>query len=146
MNFIEPFHIDLPGENFAAGHAGPNDYTDEGVTLVSRDVRFAKSAWKYAGAPFAWHVFPQGRKTMLHCSQRKGRFLMTATLLDCLPCEPFLATYSHGLFRPVGQSAPELFEKLLRLGVTQHYGLCAGEFLPELKDLAMMLDMDYQRV
>lgn len=146
VNFIEPFHIDLPGENFAAGHAGPNDYTDEGVTLVSRDVRFAKSAWKYAGAPFAWHVFPQGRKTMLHCSQRKGRFLMAATLLDCLPCEPFLATYSHGLFRPVGQSAPELFEKLLRLGVTQHYGLCAGEFLPELKDLAMMLDMDYQRV
>ena len=42
VNFIEPFHIDLPGENFAAGHAGPNDYTDEGVTLVSRDVRFAK--------------------------------------------------------------------------------------------------------
>ena len=71
---------------------------------------------------------------------------MAATLLDCLPCEPFLATYSHGLFRPVGQSAPDLFEKLLRLGVTQHYGLCAGEFLPELKDLAMMLDMDYQRV
>ena len=25
VNFIEPFHIDLPGENFAAGHAGPND-------------------------------------------------------------------------------------------------------------------------
>ena len=102
VNFIEPFHIDLPGENFAAGHAGPNDYTDEGVTLVSRDVRFAKSAWKHAGAPFAWHVFPAGRKTMLHCSQRRGRFLMAATLLDCLPCEPFLATYSHGLFRPVG--------------------------------------------
>jgi len=146
VNFIEPFHIDLPNENFAAGHAGPNDYTDEGKTIVSRDVRFAKSQWKHAGAPFAWHVFPEGRKTMLHCSQHNGQFLMAATLLDCLPCEPFLATYSHGLFRPVGQTAPELFTKLLKIGVTQHYGLCSGDQLAALKDLAMMLGFDYHEV
>ncbi len=147
VNFIEPFHIDLPNQNFAAGHAGPNDYTDPaGKTLVARDVRFAKSKWKYAGAPFAWHVFPQGRKTMLHCSQHNGQFLFAATLLDCLPCEPFLATYSHGLFRPVGQSAPQLFEKLLRLGVTQHYGLAAGDSLPAIRDLAMMLGFTYHEM
>ncbi len=145
VNFIEPFHIDLPNRNFAAGHAGPNDYTDPaGKTLVARDVRFAKSRWKYAGAPFAWHVFPEGRKTMLHCSQHNGQFLFAATQLDCLPCEPFLATYSHGLFRPVGQSAPELFEKLLRLGVTQHYGIAGGNWLEEVADLAMMLGFTYQ--
>lgn len=147
VHFIEPFHIDLPEENFAAGHAGPNDYTDPaGRTKVSRDVRFAKSQWKYAGAPFAWHVFSRGRKTMLHCSEHNGRFLFAATLLDSLPCEHFLATYSHGLFRPVGQSAPELFDKLLRLGVTQHYGIASGDHLPVLCDLAMMLDFDYHRV
>ena len=147
VNFIEPFHIDLPNENFAAGHAGPNDYTDPaGKTLVARDVRFAKSKWKYAGAPFAWHVFPAGRKTMLHCSQHDGQFLFAVTQLDCLPCEPFLATYSHGLFRPVGQSAPALFEKLLRLGVTQHYGLASGDCTPAVRDLAMMLGFRYHEM
>ena len=86
------------------------------------------------------------RKTMLHCSQHNGQFLFAATLLDCLPCEPFLATYSHGLFRPVGQSAPQLFEKLLRLGVTQHYGLAAGDSLPAIRDLAMMLGFTYHEM
>ncbi len=146
VNFIEPFHIDLPNENFAAGHAGPNDYTGPGQTIVSRDVRFAKSPWKHAGAPFAWHVFPEGRKTMLHCSQHKGQFIFAGTLVDCLPCEPFLATYTHGLFRPVGQSSKELFDKLIRLGVTQHYSICPGERLEAVKDLAMMLGFDYHAV
>lgn len=143
VNFIEPFHIDLPNNNFAAGHAGPNDYTDSGETQIARDVRFAASPWKYAGAPFAWHVFPEGTKTMLHCSEHNGRFMFAVTKLDCLPCKPFLATYSHGLFRPVGQSAPEMFEKLLRLGVTQHYGLCAGDQAAALRDLARLLDFDF---
>jgi len=147
VNFIEPFHIDLPNQNFAAGHAGPNDYTDPaGTTQVARDVRFAKSKWRYAGAPFAWHVFPEGRKTMLHCSQHQGQFRFAATQVDCLPCEPFLATYSHGLFRPVGQSAPELFERLLRLGVTQHYALAGGNNLPAIRDLAMMLGFSYHEM
>ena len=44
VNFIEPFHIDGPEDNFAAGHAGPNDYTHpRGRTKISRDVRFAKT-------------------------------------------------------------------------------------------------------
>lgn len=147
VHFIEPFHIDLPEDNFAAGHAGPNDYTDPlGKTKISVDVRFAASPWKHAGAPFAWHVFSPGRKTMLHCSQHQGKFLFVTTLLVSLPCEHFLATYSHGLFRPVGQTSPELFEKLLRIGVTQHYGIVSGDCIPAIADLAMMLNFDYHKV
>ncbi len=147
VHFIEPFHIDLPNGNFAAGHAGPNDYTDlAGKTKISIDVRFATSPWKHAGAPFAWHVFSPGRKTMLHCSEHNGRFLFAATLLDSLPCDHFLATYSHGLFRPVDESCPELFEKLLRIGVTQHYGIASGDCIPAIADLSMMLDFDYHKV
>ena len=147
VHFIEPFHIDLPNENFAAGHAGPNDYTDpKGKTKISIDVRFAKSPYRYAGAPFAWHVFSEGRKTMLHCSEHNGRFLLAAANIESLPCEHFLATYSHGLFRPVGQSSAQLFEKLLRIGVTQHYGIVSGDVLPALSDLAFMLDCDYKPV
>lgn len=147
VHFIEPFHIDLPENNFAAGHAGPNDYTDPmGKTKIARDVRFAKSQWKYAGAPFAWHVFSQGQKTMLHCSQHGGKFLFAATNLESLPCEHFLATYSHGLFRAVGETNAELFEKLLKIGVTQHYGLASGDCIPEIRDVAKLLGFDFYQV
>lgn len=147
VHFIEPFHVDLPGQNFAAGHAGPNDYTDpEGSTKISIDVRFAASGWKHAGAPFAWHVFSPGIKTMLHCSYKQGRFILVATLVESLPCRHFLATYSHGLFRPVGQNSQELFGKLLEIGVTQHYGIARGDHREALKDLAGMLGVDYQAI
>ncbi|MDD3214858.1 MAG: hypothetical protein PHY64_14400, partial [Eubacteriales bacterium] len=143
VNFIEPFHIDLPNGNFAAGHAGPNDYTDPaGATKVSRDVRFARSKYKYAGAPFAWHVFPAGRKTMLHCSEHDGRFRFVTSQLECLPTEHFLATYSHALFRPVGQTSARLFEKLIDIGVTQHYGIVNGDCSAAVRDLARMLDFE----
>lgn len=144
VHFIEPFHIDLPNDNFAAGHAGPNDYTDPaGSTKIARDVRFAKSQWKYAGAPFAWHVFSQGRKTMLHCSQHNGRFQLATAQVESLPCKHFLATYSHGLFRAVGQTNAELFEKLLKIGVTQHYGITSGDLTAELGDVAHLLNFDF---
>ena len=83
---------------------------------------------------------------MLHCSEHNGRFLFATTLIDSLPCDHFLATYSHGLFRPVGQTSPELFEKLLRIGVTQHYGIANGDCIPAIADLSMMLDFDYHKV
>ena len=144
VNFIEPFHLDLPNDNFAAGHAGPNDYREEGgSTKIARDVRFAKSKWKYAGAPFAWHVFSPGVKTMVHCSEKNGQFILVATKVECLPTEHFLATYSHGLFRAIDQTNKELFEKLLKIGVTQHYSIVSGDYLSELKEVAKLLDFEY---
>lgn len=72
-NFIEPFYIIHQRNRFAAGHAGPNDYTQcPGNVVVARDERFAKTEYRYAGAPFAWYVFPQGEKTMLHMSEKDG--------------------------------------------------------------------------
>ena len=147
VNYIEPFHIDLPNKNFAGGHAGPNDYTDpRGKCKISSDVRFARTKWKYAGAPFAWYVFPAGEKTMLHCSQQRGKFQLVVTQVEALPTEHFLATYSHSLFRPIGQDCTSLFTHLLRQGVTQHYGIADGNLIPAIRDLAMMLDLDYEEV
>jgi len=147
VNFIEPFHIDLPNKCFAAGHAGPNDYTDpRGKCRISSDVRFAKTKWKYAGAPFAWYVFPAGEKTMLHCSEQTGKFQLVVSRVEALPTEHFLATYSHSLFRPVGEDCNALFLKLLNQGVTQHYGIADGNLTAEIKDLAMMLGLPYAEV
>ena len=147
MNYFEPFHIDLPNENFAGGHAGPNDYTDpRGVCKISSDVRFAKTKWKYAGAPFAWYVFPAGRKTMLHCSQQTGSFQLVAGQIEALPTEHFLATYSHSLFRPVNESCTEFFTKLMKQGVTQHYGIADGDLTPLIRDLALIMGFEYAEV
>ena len=146
-HFLEPFHVDVPSDTFEGGHAGPNDYTNpKGYTQISNDVRFAKTKYKYAGAPFAWHVFPQGLHTMVHVSQQNGKFVMAVTLVESLPQTPHLATYCHGRFKPVGESCKELFEKLLRIGVTQHYALVEGDVTQDITDLGHMLGMEVTRV
>ena len=147
VNDIEPFHVDLPSGTFDAGHAGPNDYTDpRGKCKISSDVRFAKTKWKYAGAPFAWYVFPEGRKTMLHCSQQTGSFQLVATQVEATHTDHFLATYSHSHFRPVGEDCTALFSKLLAQGVTQHYAITDGNFTGAVRDLAMMLGVEFEEV
>jgi L-arabinose isomerase len=147
VNFIEPFHIDLPNNCFAGGHAGPNDYTDPaGRVQIARDVRFAKTAYKYAGAPFAWYLIPPGRKTMLHVSQKDGKFQMVCGLVDALPARHFITSYSHGLFRPAEGDMKSFFQKLLDIGVTQHYGVVAGDYTAELAALAKILGFSFTRL
>lgn len=143
VNYIEPFYIESDTGCFMAGHAGPNDYTDyRGHAKISRDVRFERTNYRFAGAPIAWYVFPEGRKTMLHCSQRNGRFQFVATLVDALECRHFIASYAHGRFRPIGQNSKTMFQKLQKTGVTQHFTIVDGDYLGEIKDLAVFLDFD----
>ncbi|HBP38331.1 MAG TPA: hypothetical protein DD640_06250 [Clostridiales bacterium] len=143
VHYIEPFHIDLPSDTFEGGHAGPNDYTHpDGRTRIARDVRFAKTNYKYAGAPFMWHVFPQGVQTMVHVSQHGGGFILTAALVESLPTEMHLASYSHGRFRMIGQSCRDYFGKLLQTGVTQHFVLVEGDVMSEILQLGRLLDFE----
>jgi L-arabinose isomerase len=143
VQFIEPFYIDLAADCFVGGHAGPNDYTDPASHVtIARDIRFAKTAYKYAGAPFAWFTIPAGRKTLLHLSESKGRFKMVCTEVDALETEPFITSYSHGRFRPVRGTVTDLFARLAEIGVNQHYAVAPGDFLPRLKILAGLLDID----
>jgi L-arabinose isomerase len=145
VSFFEPFHIDNRNGTFAAGHAGPNDYTDPaGKTLLSTDTRFAKSSYKYAGAPFAWYMISPGEKTMVHISQCNGRFKMVVSVVDALPADHFLAGYSHGVFKP-RTPVEEFFTRLQNIGVTQHYGISAGDHTQTLEILAGLLDFDFYR-
>ena len=144
--FIEPFHIDLQNGTFAGGHAGPNDYTDpRGDTVLSRDERFARSTYKHAGAPFAWHVISDGEKTMAHISQCNGRFKLVCAVVDALPCPRHLAGYTHGLFKP-RQDITSFFQHLMDIGVTQHYAIADGNHLETLRHFAHMMDFDYYEV
>lgn len=146
VGYMEPFHVDRKTGTFHAGHAGPNDYTDpQGRTVLSTDARFAKSDYKHAGAPFAWHTFSPGEKTMLHVSQSGQGFKMAVSVVDCLPCEHFLSGYTHGVFRP-RILAEEFFDKLIHIGVTQHYGIVAGDHTAALEEFAALMDFEFHRV
>ena len=146
-NFIEPFYIINQRGCFAAGHAGPNDYRQcPGNTVVARDERFAKTDYRYAGAPFAWYVFPEGEKTMLHMSEKNGVLKMVCTLVEALPTKHYMASYSHAEFRHKTLTPRELFNRLVNIGVTQHYAIVDGNWLEELEALAGLMGFEFYRI
>jgi L-arabinose isomerase len=148
VNFIEPFHIEAEKGTFAAGHAGPNDHTEPGAqknVVISRDVRFAKTHYKHAGAPFAWYRISAGRKTMAQLVEDNGKYKLVATLVDSLEGKHLLATYSHSIFRPI-VPVKELFERILKIGTTQHFALVDGEYLEELSTFAEMMEFEYYEI
>lgn len=145
VNFIEPFHIEDDFGTFAGGHAGPNDHNDpawQKNVLIAKDVRFAKTDWKYAGAPFGWYRISPGMKTITGIYEQDGKYKMVCFLAESLAGEHILATYSHSVFRPV-LPVKELFERLLKIGVTQHYAVVDGDWREELADFAEIMGFEF---
>jgi len=153
VNFIEPFHIEDDFGTFAGGHAGPNDHNDpawQDNVIISRDVRFAKTSWKYAGAPFAWYRFSPGMKTVAGLYEQDGKYKLITFQAESLSEKDtpqsakkhLLATYSHTIFRPV-VPAKELWEKVLNIGATQHYAIVDGDYRSQLKDFAELMGFEF---
>lgn len=148
VNFIEPFHIEDDYGTFDGGHAGPNDHNDpkwQQNVLIARDVRFAKTKWKYAGAPFAWYRFSPGLKTMVDLIEQDGKYKMVATLIESVEGKHMLATYSHSEFRPQ-VPVKSLFEQILKIGVTQHFAIADGDWTKELGIFAEMMGFEYYHI
>ena len=153
VNFIEPFHIEEDFGTFAGGHAGPNDHNDpawQDNVIISRDVRFAKTSWKYAGAPFAWYRFSPGMKTVAGLYEEAGVYKLITFMAESLSEKDtpqsakkhLLATYSHTIFKPV-VPVKELWEKVLNIGATQHYAIVDGDYRAELRDFAEMMGFEF---
>ncbi len=153
VNFIEPFHIEDDYGTFAGGHAGPNDHNDpawQDNVIISRDVRFAKTSWKYAGAPFAWYRFSPGMKTVAGLYEEDGKYKLITFLAESLSEKDtpqsakkhLLATYSHTIFKPV-VPVKELWEKVLNIGATQHYAIVDGDYRPQLEALSRMMGFEF---
>lgn len=148
VNFIEPFHIEDDFGTFAGGHAGPNDHTDpewKDNVLIARDVRFAKTKYKYAGAPFGWYRFSPGLKTTAGLFEQDGKYKLVCFLAESLPGEHILATYSHSIFRPQ-VPVKSLFEQLLKIGVTQHYAITDGDWTRELEAFAGIMGFEFHYI
>ena len=153
VNFIEPFHIEDDFGTFAGGHAGPNDHSDpawQDNVIISRDVRFAKTSWKYADAPFAWYRISPGMKTVAGLYEKNGKYKLVTFMAESLDAKDtpqsskkhLLATYSHTIFKPV-VPVKDLFERVLNIGVTQHYAIADGDWRPQLEALAEMLGFEF---
>ncbi len=148
VSFIEPFHIEAANNTFAGGHAGPNDHSDPDFAdhvLIARDVRFAKTSYKYAGAPFAWYRIPEGRKTMAQLTEKNGSYRLVCTLVDSLEGKHLFASYSHSIFRPL-IPVKELFEKILNIGTTQHFAIVDGDYRAELSMLAEIMGFEFYQI
>lgn len=148
VNFVEPFHIEDDFGTFAGGHAGPNDHNDpewQKNVIISRDVRFAKTNWKYAGAPFAWYRFSPGRKTVAGLYEEDGKYKLITFMAESLPGKHLLATYSHTIFKPE-VPVKELFEKILNIGATQHYAIVDGDYRAELEAFAEIMGFEFYNI
>lgn len=156
VNFIEPFHIEDDFGTFAGGHAGPNDHNDpawQKNVLIARDVRFAKTGWKYAGAPFGWYRFSPGMKTVCGLYEQDGKYKMIVFMAESLDesrteqsaKKHLLATYSHGIFKPE-VPCKELFERILRIGATQHYAIVDGDCRAELEAFAGIMGFEFYNI
>lgn len=148
VNFIEPFHIEDDFGTFAGGHAGPNDHTDpewKDNVLIARDVRFAKTNYRYAGAPFGWYRFSPGLKTAVGLFEQDGKYKLVCFLAESLPGEHILATYSHSIFKPQ-VPVKSLFEQLLKIGVTQHYAITDGDWTRELEVFAGIMGFEFHYI
>ena len=148
VNFIEPFHIEDDFGTFAGGHAGPNDHNDpdwQENVVIARDVRFAKTSWKYAGAPFAWYRISPGMKTFAGIYEESGKYKLVSFLAESLPGEHLLATYSHTIFRPE-VPVKELFERILRIGSTQHFAIVDGDCRRQLEAFAAVMGFEFHSI
>ncbi len=148
INFVEPFYIDAKNNSFAAGHAGPNDHTDnrfKGNVLIAPDARFKGQPFKFAGAPFAWYRIPAGLKTFAHFSECKGNYKIITFLAESLPGKHILNGYSHSIFK-ASMPVEELFEKILDIGSTQHFTVVDGDINNELREFAFIAGFEYHSV
>ena len=148
INFLEPFHIEDAYSTFAGGHAGPNDHNDpqwKDNVVIARDVRFAKTSWKYAGAPFAWYRISPGMKTIAQLLEEDGKYKLVCFMAESLPGRHLLATYSHSIFKPV-VPVKEVFEKILKIGATQHFAVVDGDWTKELEAFAEIMNFEFYNI
>jgi L-arabinose isomerase len=139
VNAAEPFYIDDSRGLFCGGHAGPNDYNypeSKSHVKISFDARFAKTKYRYAGAPFAWLRIPPGLMTMVHASQNGNEVKLLASLVESLEGPHRINGYTHSEFRPLDRDIYEFFRKIISAGTTQHFVVVPGDCTAQLADLS----------
>jgi len=82
---------------------------------------------------------------MAHFSENNGSYKLVCTQVDAIPGEHTLASYSHGIFKPL-IPVKEFFEKILNIGTTQHFALVDGDYRKELSILADIMGFEFHNI
>lgn len=82
---------------------------------------------------------------MAQLVESNGKYKLVATLVNSLEGKHLFATYSHSIFKPL-IPVTELFEKILKIGTTQHFALVDGNYLKELSLFAEIMDFEYHEI
>lgn len=82
---------------------------------------------------------------MAQLVEETGRYKLICTMVESLPGEHLLATYSHSIFKP-DVPVKRLFEEILNIGSTQHFGLVDGDYREVLRQLCQLMDFDYYEI
>ena len=92
-------------------------------------------------------------KTVAGLFEEDGRYKLVTFMAESLDAKDtpqskvkhLLATYSHTIFKPV-VPVKELFEQVLKVGVTQHYAIVDGDYRPQLEALAEMMGFEFHSI
>ena len=74
-----------------------------------------------------------------------GKYKMVCTMVESLPGEHILATYSHTIFRPA-VPVKQLFEQVLKVGTTQHFAVVDGDYREELALFCEMMGIEFHDI
>jgi L-arabinose isomerase len=66
-------------------------------------------------------------------------------MVESLPGEHILATYSHTIFRPE-VPVKRLFEEIIKVGTTQHFAVVDGDYREELGLLCDMMGIEFHDI
>lgn len=124
-----------------------DDYTQcPGNVVVARDERFAKTEYRYAGRPLPGMFFPRGRKPCCICRKKTAFLKWYARWWRLrLPSITWQSSF-HSEFRHQTLSPQELFQRLVSIGVTQHYAIVDGDWTKELEELARLMGFDFYKI
>ena len=92
-------------------------------------------------------------KTVAGLYEQNGKYKMVTFMAESLSEKDtpqsvqkhLLATYSHTIFRPA-VPVKELFEQVLKIGVTQHFAIVDGDYRPQLEALAEMMGFEFYNI
>ena len=82
---------------------------------------------------------------MAQLGECDGKYKMVCSMVESLPGEHILATYSHTIFRPA-VPVKQLFEQILKVGTTQHLAVVDGDYREELALFCEMMGIEFHDI
>ena len=140
--FNEFFTVDRAANTVLMGHPGQGElsFGDPATFMVTRDLEFDPS--QPAGAWISYRAKP-GEMTFLNLTPEYGRLKVAAFTGHERGGPRLMDGYAHMLIH-VPMDAGNLFERIVKLGLIQHWGTVHGNILPELQFLFRQLNLDLE--